>query len=81
MLLFGAQCVYVCGCVCVQVKGRRAESDSGSPGGSSLQLNAGRKISTSLQHFHRPGTLYPQPTVPPTHTNPHIHLHKSRTGG
>ncbi|XP_023266794.1 dematin-like isoform X1 [Seriola lalandi dorsalis] len=37
-----------------EVKGRRAESDSGSPGGSTLQLNAGRKISTSLQHFHRP---------------------------
>uniref|UniRef100_A0A3P8U572 Dematin actin binding protein n=1 Tax=Amphiprion percula TaxID=161767 RepID=A0A3P8U572_AMPPE len=37
-----------------QVKGRRAESESGSPGGSTLQLHAERKISTSLQHFHRP---------------------------
>uniref|UniRef100_A0A3B3ZG41 HP domain-containing protein n=1 Tax=Periophthalmus magnuspinnatus TaxID=409849 RepID=A0A3B3ZG41_9GOBI len=36
-----------------EVKLERAESDSGSPGGSSLQLQAERKI--SLQHFHRPG--------------------------
>uniref|UniRef100_A0A3Q2QGR0 Dematin actin binding protein n=1 Tax=Fundulus heteroclitus TaxID=8078 RepID=A0A3Q2QGR0_FUNHE len=36
-----------------EVKDRRAESDSGSPGGSTLQLQAGRKISTSMQHFHR----------------------------
>ncbi|KAJ0012808.1 hypothetical protein NQD34_017142 [Periophthalmus magnuspinnatus] len=35
-----------------EVKLERAESDSGSPGGSSLQLQAERKI--SLQHFHRP---------------------------
>ncbi|KAG7217774.1 hypothetical protein INR49_010057 [Caranx melampygus] len=49
-----------------QVKGRRAESESGSPGGSTLQLNAGRKISTSLQHFHRPdnGTnIYRKPPI------------------
>ncbi|XP_008322650.1 dematin [Cynoglossus semilaevis] len=49
-----------------EVKGRRAESDSGSPGGSSLQLNAGRKISTSLQHFHRPengSNIYRKPPI------------------
>ncbi|GLD56847.1 dematin-like protein [Lates japonicus] len=49
-----------------EVKGRRAESESGSPGGSTLQLNAGRKISTSLQHFHRPdnGTnIYRKPPI------------------
>uniref|UniRef100_A0A3P8WM62 Dematin actin binding protein n=1 Tax=Cynoglossus semilaevis TaxID=244447 RepID=A0A3P8WM62_CYNSE len=43
-----------------------AESDSGSPGGSSLQLNAGRKISTSLQHFHRPengSNIYRKPPI------------------
>ncbi|XP_047185363.1 dematin [Scophthalmus maximus] len=51
---------------CPEVKERRAESDSGSPGGSSLQLNAGRKISASLQHFHRPdiGTnIYRKPPI------------------
>uniref|UniRef100_A0A1A8IDH7 Erythrocyte membrane protein band 4.9 (Dematin) n=1 Tax=Nothobranchius kuhntae TaxID=321403 RepID=A0A1A8IDH7_NOTKU len=49
-----------------EVKGRRAESDSGSPGGSTLQLQAERKISTSLQHFHRPdnGTnIYRKPPI------------------
>ncbi|XP_047425664.1 dematin [Mugil cephalus] len=49
-----------------EVKGRRAESDSGSPGGSMLQLQAERKISTSLQHFHRPdnGTnIYRKPPI------------------
>ncbi|XP_035040838.1 dematin isoform X1 [Hippoglossus stenolepis] len=49
-----------------EVKARRAESDSGSPGGSSLQLNTGRKISVSLQHFHRPdnGTnIYMKPPI------------------
>ncbi|XP_025764426.1 dematin isoform X3 [Oreochromis niloticus] len=49
-----------------EVKGRRAESESGSPGGSTLQLQAGRKISTSLQHFHRPdnGTnIYRKPPI------------------
>ncbi|KAM9307143.1 dematin [Pholidichthys leucotaenia] len=49
-----------------EVKGRRAESESGSPGGSMLQLQAGRKISTSLQHFHRPdnGTnIYRKPPI------------------
>lgn len=49
-----------------EVKGRRAGSESGSPGGSTLQLQAGRKISTSLQHFHRPdnGTnIYRKPPI------------------
>ncbi|XP_028273918.1 dematin [Parambassis ranga] len=49
-----------------QVKGRRAESDSGSPGGSTLQLQAERKISTSLQHFHRPdngSNIYRKPPI------------------
>ncbi|XP_067341221.1 dematin isoform X1 [Channa argus] len=49
-----------------EVKGRRAGSESGSPGGSTLQLQAGRKISTSLQHFHRPesGTnIYMKPPI------------------
>ncbi|XP_012725086.2 dematin [Fundulus heteroclitus] len=49
-----------------EVKGRRAESDGGSPGGSTLQLQAGRKISTSMQHFHRPdnGTnIYRKPPI------------------
>lgn len=49
-----------------EVKGRRAESESGSPGGSTLQLHAERKISTSLQHFHRPdnGTnIYRKPPI------------------
>ncbi|XP_054916653.1 dematin isoform X2 [Poeciliopsis prolifica] len=49
-----------------EVKGRRAESDSGSPGGSTLQLQAGRKISTSLQHFHRPdngSNIYRKPPI------------------
>nr|XP_019960636.1 PREDICTED: dematin-like isoform X1 [Paralichthys olivaceus]XP_019960637.1 PREDICTED: dematin-like isoform X1 [Paralichthys olivaceus] len=49
-----------------EVRARRAESDSGSPGGSSLQLNTGRKISASLQHFHRPdnGTnIYRKPPI------------------
>nr|XP_020441168.1 dematin-like isoform X2 [Monopterus albus] len=49
-----------------EVKGRRAESDSGSPGGSTLQLQTGRKISTSLQHFHRPdngSNIYRKPPI------------------
>uniref|UniRef100_A0A8C2Z177 Dematin actin binding protein n=1 Tax=Cyclopterus lumpus TaxID=8103 RepID=A0A8C2Z177_CYCLU len=36
----------------LKVKERRAESDSSSPGGSTLQLQAGRR--SSQQHFHRP---------------------------
>ncbi|XP_077593409.1 dematin isoform X2 [Stigmatopora nigra] len=50
-----------------EAKGRRAESESGSPGGSVLQLHAsGRKMSASLQHFHRPdnGTnIYRKPPI------------------
>lgn len=49
-----------------EVKLDRAESDSGSPGGSSLQLHAERKLSASLQHFHRPdnGTnIYRKPPI------------------
>ncbi|KAM4528145.1 dematin isoform 1-T1 [Odontesthes bonariensis] len=58
-----------------EVKGRRAESDSGSPGGSTLQLHAGRKISTSLQHFHRPdnGTnIYRKPPIYKHELNKHV---------
>ncbi|XP_077441515.1 dematin [Vanacampus margaritifer] len=47
-------------------KGRRAESDSGSPGGSTLQLHAGRKTGANLQHFHRPdngANLYRKPPI------------------
>ncbi|XP_074546956.1 dematin isoform X2 [Halichoeres trimaculatus] len=49
-----------------ELKPRRAESESGSPGGSTLQLQAVRKISTSQQHFHRPdnGTnIYRKPPI------------------
>ncbi|KAM8871991.1 dematin isoform 2-T2 [Synchiropus picturatus] len=49
-----------------EVKGRRAESESGSPGGSALQLQAGRKLSSSLQHFHRPdngSNIYRKPPI------------------
>ncbi|XP_061783318.1 dematin isoform X1 [Nerophis lumbriciformis] len=50
-----------------EVKGRRAESDGGgSPGGSMLQLQPGRKISASLQHFHRPdngANIYSKPPI------------------
>ncbi|XP_041667147.1 dematin isoform X2 [Cheilinus undulatus] len=49
-----------------ELKPRRAESESGSPGGSTLQLQAGRKISTSQQHFHRPdngSNIYRKPPI------------------
>ncbi|XP_036972667.1 dematin isoform X5 [Acanthopagrus latus] len=49
-----------------EVKPRRAESESGSPGGSTLQLQATRKISTSQQHFHRPdigANIYRKPPI------------------
>ncbi|XP_072228209.1 dematin isoform X2 [Leuresthes tenuis] len=58
-----------------EVKGRRAESDSGSPGGSTLQLQAERKISISLQHFHRPdnGTnIYRKPPIYKQELNKHV---------
>ncbi|KAM9794658.1 dematin isoform 3-T5 [Syngnathus typhle] len=49
-----------------EAKGRRAESDGGSPGGSTLQLHAGRKVGTGLQHFHRPdneSNIYTKPPI------------------
>ncbi|KAM3599354.1 uncharacterized protein V6R79_004256 [Siganus canaliculatus] len=49
-----------------EVRSRRAESDSGSPGGSTLQLQATRKISSSQQHFHRPdngANIYRKPPI------------------
>ncbi|CAK6980583.1 dematin [Scomber scombrus] len=56
------------------MKGRRAESESGSPGGSTLQLQGERKISISLQHFHRPdnGTnIYRKPPIYKNDGNKH----------
>ncbi|KAM6976154.1 dematin [Tautogolabrus adspersus] len=58
-----------------ELKPRRAESESGSPGGSTLQLQAGRKISTSQQHFHRPdnGTnIYRKPPIYKQDVNKHV---------
>uniref|UniRef100_UPI0037E923E6 dematin n=1 Tax=Semicossyphus pulcher TaxID=241346 RepID=UPI0037E923E6 len=58
-----------------ELKPRRAESESGSPGGSTLQLQAGRKISTSQQHFHRPdnGTnIYRKPPIYKQDANKHV---------
>lgn len=58
-----------------EVKERRAESESGSPGGSTLQLQTERKISTSLQHFHRPdnGTnIYRKPPIYKQEMNKHV---------
>ncbi|XP_056146761.1 dematin [Lampris incognitus] len=49
-----------------ELKARRAESESGSPACSMLQLQAGHKTSGSLQHFHRPdkGTnIYSKPPI------------------
>lgn len=49
-----------------EVKAHQPESENVSPGGSSLQLQAERKISGSLQHFHRPdnGTnIYRKPPI------------------
>lgn len=43
-----------------------AESDSSSPGGSSLTLQAERKLSASLHHFHRPdngANIYRKPPI------------------
>ncbi|CAL8405630.1 unnamed protein product [Arctogadus glacialis] len=50
-------------CEEVQLKST-AESESGSPGGSSLQLHQGRKI--SMQHFHTPdngSNIYRKPPI------------------
>lgn len=58
-----------------EVKGRRAESESGSPGGSTLQLQSGRKISTSLQHFHRPdigANIYRKPPIYKQDASKHV---------
>ncbi|KAM4635739.1 dematin [Polymixia lowei] len=58
-----------------EIKERRAESDSGSPGGSMLQLQPGRKISASQQHFHRPdnGTnIYRKPPIFKQDGNKHV---------
>ncbi|XP_054468097.1 dematin isoform X1 [Anoplopoma fimbria] len=58
-----------------EVKARRAESDSGSPGGSTLQLQAGRKISNSQQHFHRPdngANIYRKPPIYKHDVNKHV---------
>ncbi|XP_041667148.1 dematin isoform X3 [Cheilinus undulatus] len=57
-----------------ELKPRRAESESGSPGGSTLQLQAGRKISTSQQHFHRPdngSNIYRKPPIYKQDLNKH----------
>ncbi|XP_047227868.1 dematin isoform X2 [Girardinichthys multiradiatus] len=62
-----------------EVKGRRAESDSGSPGGSTLQLQAGRKISNSLQHFHRPDNGTNIYRKPPIYKQDH-HKHSEGSG-
>nr|XP_046231013.1 dematin isoform X2 [Scatophagus argus] len=58
-----------------EVKTRRAESESGSPGGSTLQLQATRKISTSQQHFHRPdngSNIYRKPPIYKQDVNRHL---------
>lgn len=57
------------------MKERRAESESGSPGGSTMQLQAERKISISMQHFHRPdnGTnIYRKPPIYKQDGNKHV---------
>nr|XP_020492639.1 dematin-like [Labrus bergylta] len=58
-----------------ELKPRRAESESGSPGGSTLQLQAGRKISASHQHFHRPDNgmnIYRKPPIYKQDVNKHV---------
>ncbi|XP_049909846.1 dematin [Epinephelus moara] len=58
-----------------EVKARRAESESGSPGGSMMQLQAARKISTSQQHFHRPdngSNIYRKPPIYKQDVNKHL---------
>ncbi|XP_028458123.1 dematin [Perca flavescens] len=50
----------------VKARGAESESDSGSPGGSTLLLQSGRKISASQQHFHRPdngANIYRKPPI------------------
>ncbi|KAF7647099.1 hypothetical protein LDENG_00177510 [Lucifuga dentata] len=49
-----------------EVKERRTGSESDSPGGSTLQLQAGRKTSGNMQHFHRPdngANIYRKPPI------------------
>ncbi|XP_034402938.1 dematin isoform X2 [Cyclopterus lumpus] len=56
-----------------EVKERRAESDSSSPGGSTLQLQAGRR--SSQQHFHRPdngANIYRKPPIYKHEVNKHM---------
>ncbi|XP_029283932.1 dematin-like [Cottoperca gobio] len=62
-----------------EVKARRAESETEtenvSPGGSTLQLQAGRKISGSQQHFHRPdngANIYRKPPIYKQDVNKHV---------
>ncbi|TWW66154.1 Dematin Dematin actin-binding protein [Takifugu flavidus] len=60
-----------------EVKTLRAKSESGSPGGSSLQLQTSRKISSSHQHFHRPGSdngsnIYRKPPIYKQDVNKHV---------
>ncbi|XP_068561473.1 dematin [Cebidichthys violaceus] len=58
-----------------EVKERRAESDSGSPGGSTLTLQSGRKTSGSQQHFHRPdngANIYRKPPIYKHDVNKHV---------
>ncbi|XP_033503555.1 dematin [Epinephelus lanceolatus] len=58
-----------------EVKARRAESESGSPGGSMMQLQAARKISASQQHFHRPdngSNIYRKPPIYKQDVNKHL---------
>ncbi|XP_061590548.1 dematin [Cololabis saira] len=50
----------------VKARGAECESESGSPGGSTLQLQPGRKISASQQHFHCPdngSNIYRKPPI------------------
>uniref|UniRef100_A0A8C9XV70 Dematin actin binding protein n=1 Tax=Sander lucioperca TaxID=283035 RepID=A0A8C9XV70_SANLU len=53
----------------------QSESESGSPGGSMLQLQSGRKISASQQHFHRPdngANIYRKPPIYKQDVNKHV---------
>ncbi|XP_068430962.1 dematin isoform X1 [Clinocottus analis] len=58
-----------------EVKEQRAESDSGSPAGSTLTLQAGRR--SSQQHFHRPDigmNLYRKPPIYKQDVNKHMEV-------
>ncbi|XP_031143770.1 dematin isoform X2 [Sander lucioperca] len=59
----------------VKARGAESESESGSPGGSMLQLQSGRKISASQQHFHRPdngANIYRKPPIYKQDVNKHV---------